>query len=74
MSSTKNNLHNFETWVFFKWMFKTFCAIMIVTNTWDIIMGVFDLAQSVVGSGGGRHLIGHVASSSPRSSQTWRRA
>ena len=48
-----NNLHNFETWVFFKWMFKTFCAIMIVTNTWDIIMGVFDLAQSVVGSAAG---------------------
>ena len=49
----QNNLHNFETWVFFKWMFKTFCAIMIVTNTWDIIMGVFDLAQSVVGSAAG---------------------
>ena len=49
----QNNLHNFETWVFFKWMFKTFCAVMIVTNTWDIIMGVFDLAQSVVGSAAG---------------------
>ena len=49
----QNNLHNFETWVFFKWMFKTFCAIMIVTNTWNIVMGVFDLAQSVVGSAAG---------------------
>lgn len=49
----KNNLHDFETWVFFKWIFKTFCAIMIVTNTWDIVMGVFDLAQSVVGSAAG---------------------
>lgn len=49
----KNNLHDFETWVIFKWIFKTFCAIMIVTNTWDIVMGVFDLAQSVVGSAAG---------------------
>ncbi len=49
----KNNLHDFETWVFFKWIFKTFCAILIVTNTWNIVMGVFDLAQSVVGSAAG---------------------
>lgn len=49
----KNNMHDFETWVFFKWMFKTFCAIMIVTNTWDIVMGVFDLAQGVVNAAAG---------------------
>lgn len=49
----KNNLQSFETWIFFKWIFKTFCAILIVTNTWDIIMGIFDAAQSVVGSAAG---------------------
>ena len=49
----KNNLQSFETWVFFKWIFKTFCAVLIVTNTWDIIMGIFDAAQSVVGSAAG---------------------
>ena len=49
----KNNMQNFETWVFFKWIFKTFCALLIVTNTWDIIMGIFDAAQSVVGSAAG---------------------
>ena len=49
----KNNMQNFETWVFFKWIFKTFCAVLIVTNTWDIIMGIFDAAQSVVGSAAG---------------------
>ena len=49
----KNNMQNFETWIFFKWIFKTFCAILIVTNTWDIIMGIFDAAQSVVGSAAG---------------------
>ena len=49
----KNNMQNFETWVFFKWIFKTFCAVLIVTNTWDIIMGIFDAAQIVVGSAAG---------------------
>ena len=49
----KNNRHDFETWIFFKWIFKTFCAVLIVTNTWDIIMGVFDVAQSVVNSAAG---------------------
>ena len=49
----KNNLQSFETWIFFKWIFKTFCAILIVTNTWDIIMGIFDAAQNVVRSAAG---------------------
>ena len=49
----KNNLQSFETWIFFKWIFKTFCAILIVTNTWDIIIGIFDAAQSVVRSAAG---------------------
>lgn len=49
----KNNMHDFETWIFFKWIFKTSCAVLIVTNTWDIIMGIFDMAQSVVNSAAG---------------------
>ncbi len=49
----RNNMHDFETWIFWKWIFKTFCAVMIVTNTWDIIMGVFDVAQSVVNGAAG---------------------
>ena len=36
----KNNFHDIETAVFFKWIFKTACAILIVTNTWNIVMGV----------------------------------
>ncbi|MCC8140171.1 MAG: hypothetical protein LIO67_07750 [Lachnospiraceae bacterium] len=43
-----NNLANFETWVFFKWIFKTFLAVMLITNTFNITMAVFDVAQSVV--------------------------
>ena len=49
----KNNLHDVDTWMFFKWIFKTFCAVLIVTNTWNIVMGVFDAAQRVVGSAAG---------------------
>ena len=44
----KNNLHDFDTWIFWKWIFKTLCAVLIVTNTWNIVMAVFDMAQSVV--------------------------
>ena len=51
--SEKNNLHDVDTWMFFKWIFKTACSILIVTNTWNIVMGVFDVAQSVVGSASG---------------------
>ena len=49
----KNNLHDFDTWIFFKWIFKTFCAVLIVTNTWNIVMAVFDVAQSVVSRASG---------------------
>ena len=49
----KNNLHDVDTWMFFKWIFKTACAILIVTNTWNIVMGVFDMAQSIVNSASG---------------------
>lgn len=49
----KNNMHDVDTWIFFKWIFKTTCAILIVTNTWNIVMGVFDVAQSVVNSASG---------------------
>ena len=42
-----------DSWIFFRWIFKTFCAVLIVTNTWNIIMGIFDVAQSVVNRAGG---------------------
>ena len=44
----RNNMHDFETFMFFKWIFKTFVAVTIVTNTWNIVMAVFDVAQHVV--------------------------
>ena len=42
-----------DTWIFFKWVFKSAAAVLIVTNTWTIVMGVFDAAQSVVASASG---------------------
>ena len=43
-----NNLHNFDTWIFFKWIFKTFIAVMILSNTFNIVMAVFDVSQQVI--------------------------
>ena len=48
-----NNLANFETWIFFKWIFKTFVAVMLITNTFNITMAVFDLSQHVLTSAAG---------------------
>ena len=50
----KNNMHgDVDTWMFFKWIFKTAASVLIVTNTWNIVMGVFDVGQSVVNSAAG---------------------
>lgn len=49
----RNNMHDFETFMFFKWIFKTFVAVTIVTNTWNIVMAVFDVAQHVVNNTAG---------------------
>ena len=41
----RNNLHEVDTWMFFKWVFKTFVAVMILTNTFNIVLAVFDVSQ-----------------------------
>ena len=48
-----NNLANFETWTFFKWVFKTFLAVTLISNTFNITMAVFDAAQQVISRSGG---------------------
>ena len=60
MITDKNNLHDVDTWMIFKWVFKSAVAIIIVSNTWNITMGVFDMAQSVVAQAAG--IIGSDAS------------
>lgn len=48
-----NNLANFETWTLFKWVFKTFLAVTLISNTFNITMAVFDVAQQVISRSGG---------------------
>ena len=48
-----NNLANIDIWILFKWIFKTAIAAMIVSNTFNIVMAVFDLGQYVVSSSAG---------------------
>lgn len=48
-----NNLANLDTWIFFKWVFKTAVAVLIISNTFNIVMAVFDVAQNVVNQSAG---------------------
>ena len=48
-----NNLENFETWFIWKWIFKTFVAVELITHTFDFTMAIFDVAQHVVQQAGG---------------------
>ena len=48
-----NNLANFESWIFFKWVFKTFLAVTIITNCFNITMAAFDVSQQVIAGAGG---------------------
>ncbi len=49
----KNNMHDFDTFNIFKWIFKTFVAAYLLTNCFTIVMAVFDLAQNVITQGSG---------------------
>ena len=49
----RNNLHDIDTWIFFKWIFKTAVAILILSNTFNIVNAVFDVSQSVIARSSG---------------------
>jgi hypothetical protein len=49
----KNNMADFDTFVIYKWIFKTFCAVFILTHTFDIVMAVFELARHVIDGSAG---------------------
>lgn len=53
MITDRNNLHDLDTWIFFKWIFKAFIAVTIVSNTWNIVMATFDVAQHMVNQASG---------------------
>ena len=49
----RNNLHDIDTWLFFKWIFKTAAAILILSNTFNMVNAVFDVSQSVIARSAG---------------------
>lgn len=49
----KNNLHDVDSWMLFRWVFKSAAAIILVSNTWSIVMAVFDITQGVVNQSAG---------------------
>lgn len=53
MITERNNMHDMDTWMFFKWVFKAFVAVYLVTNTFNITMAIFDVGQRLVSSAAG---------------------
>ena len=53
MLTEKNNMHDFDTWRFFKYFFKMWVAVWIVSHTFTITMAVFDVGQTVVSRAAG---------------------
>lgn len=49
----RNNMHDMDSWMLFRWVFKSAAAIILVSNTWNIVMAVFDITQSVVNQSAG---------------------
>ena len=48
MIMEKNNMHDTDTFMFFKYIFKMWVAVYLVTHTFDITMAIFDVANHVV--------------------------
>ena len=65
----KNNMHEVDVANLYKWMFKTACAILILSNTFNIVMAVFDVSQSVIAQAGG--LIQGIATSGDPIGAIW---
>ena len=49
----RNNMHDMDSWMLFRWVFKSAAVIILVSNTWNIVMGVFDITKSVVNQSAG---------------------
>lgn len=49
----RNSMHDMDSWMLFRWVFKSAAAVILVSNTWNIVMGVFDITQSVVNQSAG---------------------
>jgi len=66
----QNNMHHIDTWLFFKWVFKTMVAVLILTNTFNIVMGIFEIAQDTVSRAAG--VIGGSTAVTPDMMATFR--
>lgn len=53
MFTERNNMHEVDTWMFFKYFFKMWVAVYLVSHTFDIAMAVFDVGQHVVSAAAG---------------------
>ena len=53
MVTEKNNMHDIDTWMFFKYFVKMWIAVYLVSHTFTITMAVFDVGQHVVSSAAG---------------------
>ena len=53
MITEKNNMHDVDTFMFFKYIFKCGVAVYLVSHTFDITMAIFDMSQSIVASASG---------------------
>ena len=53
MVTSSNNMHDIDTFMFFKYFFKMWVAVWIVSHTFDMVMAIFDVGQHVVNSAAG---------------------
>ena len=53
MITSANNMHDVDTFMFFKYFFKMWVAVWIVSHTFDMVMAIFDVGQHVVNSAAG---------------------
>lgn len=53
MVTSANNMHDVDTFMFFKYFFKMWVAVWIVSHTFDMVMAIFDVGQHVVNSAAG---------------------
>jgi len=50
MVMEKNNMQDFDTSMFFRYLFKAAIGVWLVSNTFQIVMAVFDVASDAVNS------------------------
>ncbi len=50
MVMEKNNMQDFDTSLFFRYLFKAAIGVWLVSNTFQIVMAVFDVASDAVNS------------------------